>query len=214
MEVFEHTVYHTNLYPVQQGIPAKTTIREMTDFITILLMMGVISLPSLEDYWSPGSRIPQISVLMPRYRFKSVRRFVHLDDNDMAATSSDRFFKVRPLLEIIRNICINIEYDNKFSIDETLIPYESTRAGNLRHTWRENLTNGVVFFSWPLQAVLCMIVFLIQKKTTDEIRSVIKDNHESRKLSCLLRQFFLKHLFIKVSQTEHELTEPMNDAQQ
>lgn len=42
----------TNLYFAQVlGDPSKTRPEEIKDFLAILLFMGVLNFPSLEDYW-------------------------------------------------------------------------------------------------------------------------------------------------------------------
>jgi len=44
----------------------------------------------------------------------------------------DRFFKIRPLIEKIRQVCLSIPEEGKFSIDEMMIAYKGKKAGSLR----------------------------------------------------------------------------------
>lgn len=94
-----------------------------------MLMMGVLHLPSYEDYWSAGSRIPDVADLMPIKRFKLLRRFIHFNNNELITQNiKDRYFKVRPLNKKF----LKFHLENDFSIDETMIAHKGTRAGNLR----------------------------------------------------------------------------------
>nr|CAH7762418.1 unnamed protein product [Callosobruchus chinensis] len=66
-------------------------------------------------------------------RFKLLRRFIHFNDNSLVTQETkDRFFKVRPLIEKIRENCQKFHVENDFSIDETMVAYKGNRAGNLR----------------------------------------------------------------------------------
>ena len=68
---------------------------------------------------------------MPVKRFKKLRRLIHFQDNN-ADANGDRLFKIRPLLEKIRLNCNKIEGENRYSIDEMMILYKGSKAGNLR----------------------------------------------------------------------------------
>ncbi|KAG5872163.1 hypothetical protein JTB14_017088 [Gonioctena quinquepunctata] len=61
-------IEQTNLYSTQdKGAIIDTNHKEMTDFISILLLMGIIQLPAHEDYWAAGTRIEQIARIMPAH---------------------------------------------------------------------------------------------------------------------------------------------------
>ena len=85
-------IYQTNLYsPQMKGTSIGTDQKEITDFIAILLYMGIVDLPSYEDYWATGTRIPQVADLMPVKRFKTLRRYIHFNNNDnLTANTTDR----------------------------------------------------------------------------------------------------------------------------
>lgn len=92
-EMVEHIAYQTNLYSVQVvGYPIKTSPAEIEDFLSALLYMGVFTFPSVEDYWSHTSEFPVISEIMSSKRFKTLRRYLHLNDNTQQGDSPDRFF--------------------------------------------------------------------------------------------------------------------------
>ncbi|KAL3195874.1 hypothetical protein MRX96_045484 [Rhipicephalus microplus] len=94
--------------------------------------MGVYKFPSLEDYWSLDGRFPAVTDVMPLNWFQAIRRFVHFANNLDKGTNSDRFSKVRPLFENFREWFLKILAERKQSVDEVMVAYKGTRAGNLR----------------------------------------------------------------------------------
>uniref|UniRef100_A0A8C1MEY7 PiggyBac transposable element-derived protein domain-containing protein n=1 Tax=Cyprinus carpio TaxID=7962 RepID=A0A8C1MEY7_CYPCA len=132
-QMIEHITEHTNQYSVQQtGTSINTTVAEMEDFLSILLYMGVFEFPSLEDYWACESRFPPVADTMSVKRFKVLRRNFHFNDNFQMEGYTDRFHKIRPLFDMLREQCLLIPPTYKQSVDEVMVAYKGTRAGKLR----------------------------------------------------------------------------------
>lgn len=132
-EMIEHIAHHTNLYSAQElGDPIKTSPEEIEHFLASLLFMGVFNFPSLEDYWHHESRFDLISDIMPRRRFQLLRRYIHFNDNQQCSESRDRFYKIRPLFEMLREQCLLIPSTHKHCVNEVMVAYKGTRAGTLR----------------------------------------------------------------------------------
>uniref|UniRef100_A0A3B3QTZ4 PiggyBac transposable element-derived protein domain-containing protein n=1 Tax=Paramormyrops kingsleyae TaxID=1676925 RepID=A0A3B3QTZ4_9TELE len=132
-EMIEHIVQHTNLYSAQElRDPIKTSPVEIESFLAILIFMGVFSYPAMEDYWHHESRFNMIADIMPRKRFKLLHRFIHFNDNYQFNNSPDRFYKIRPLFEMLREQCLLIPSTYKHSVDEVMVAYKGKGAGTLR----------------------------------------------------------------------------------
>nr|CAH7759880.1 unnamed protein product [Callosobruchus chinensis] len=130
--VFEYISNETNTYStLVTGTCINTSPTEIKQFIALELIMGVVSMPSLDDYWAVNTRYSLVADVMPVKRFKKLRRLIHFQDNN-AEPNGDRFFKIRPLLEKIRENCNKTEDEELYSIDEMMILYKGTKAGNLR----------------------------------------------------------------------------------
>lgn len=124
-------VENTNLYSTQvTGKSVNTTHNEIKDFLAILLRMGIVDMPAYTDYWSEAMRFENVSSVMPLKRFQILRRYLHFANND--EMNDDSFYKVRPVLEMVRQNCIRLESENRHSIDEMMIPYKGTKAGSRR----------------------------------------------------------------------------------
>lgn len=52
--------------------------------------------------------------LMPLKRYQQIRRYLHFVDNNI---DSDRYYKIRPLVQKIRKNCLAQENERMFSID-------------------------------------------------------------------------------------------------
>ncbi|XP_069961423.1 uncharacterized protein [Cherax quadricarinatus] len=131
-EMLESLVLNTNLYATQTDVNTNfnTTSQEIMQFVGILIFMSMDSLPSLEDYWSFYHCHPDVTTVMTSKRFRLLRTTIHVNDNTEA--TADRFHKVRPLFEGLRKVCLKVPGTPKQSVDEVMVGYKGTRAGNLR----------------------------------------------------------------------------------
>ena len=117
-------VENTNLYSVQKCAKSiGTTTSEMATYIGMHVLMGVVNLPSYTNYWSTNLRYPPIADVMPRKRFELIRRYLHVvDNNDYDELTDDKLFKIRPLIEAVRDECVKVEPEEYQSVDEQIIP--------------------------------------------------------------------------------------------
>lgn len=158
-ELINTIVSDTNLYSVrQQGVSIDTNYEEMEQFLGILLLMGVVSMPAFSDYWSEDYRYSPIADIMPIHRFKKLRRLIHFVSEE---NKSNKYAKIRPVLERIRRNCSGIDQEHQQSIDEMMVPYKGTRAGKLHqyirnkpHKWGFKLfvragVSGMVYDMLP-----------------------------------------------------------------
>ncbi|KAK6314049.1 hypothetical protein J4Q44_G00155080 [Coregonus suidteri] len=115
------------------GSAINTNSGEIEDFLSMLLYMGVFDFPTFVDYWHSDSRFPPVADAMSLRRFQSLRRYLHFNDNMQSNHSPDRFYKIRPLFNMLRQQCLLIQPTNRQNIAEVMVAYKGTKAGNLRH---------------------------------------------------------------------------------
>ncbi|KRX38466.1 PiggyBac transposable element-derived protein 3, partial [Trichinella murrelli] len=89
------------------------TESELEAFLGTLLKMGLVPKPRYAMYWSTELRCDAIADAMSR-NSKAVL--------DRESPSYDRLFKIRPLIESIRQSCLRLEQEEYQSIDEEIIP--------------------------------------------------------------------------------------------
>lgn len=129
-DIFNLIVEQTNLYSFQKfNKSVCTSVTEIKDLIGIMLIMGIVKMPAYSDYWSPYTRYSQISNVMSLKRYKQLMRCLHFCNNE-ETDDTDRFFKVRQLIDMIRINCLSVPQGKRFSIDEMMVPYKGKKAGS------------------------------------------------------------------------------------
>ena len=83
-------------------------------------------------YWESEIKIPRVSEVMSRNRYKSLRKYLHVRDNsekDLEENKNDKLFKISTVLDHVRKNCLQIEPEQDNSIDEQIIPAETKYSG-------------------------------------------------------------------------------------
>ncbi|KRZ01754.1 PiggyBac transposable element-derived protein 3 [Trichinella zimbabwensis] len=128
-EMISLIVEQTNLYAMQRGSTFETSNKEIEIFLGLLVKMGVMPLPRYNLYWSADFRVDAISNRISRNRFIEILRYSHFNDNNKAVVdrsdpSYDRWFKIRPVLDLFLARCKSVKSEEKQCIDECIIPYK------------------------------------------------------------------------------------------
>ena len=133
LNLIDEIVFQTNLYARQKDVNTSFQIdrHEFMVFLGIVIYMGVCDLPAIEDYWAMMTRVPQIADCMSSKRFCTIRSLLHFNNNDHCGESNDRFYKIRPIFDAITKQFQMIKETPTQSVDEVMVAYKGTRAGNL-----------------------------------------------------------------------------------
>lgn len=128
--LIDHLVEQSNLYSVQStGNSIAVDHDEMEMYLGLLVMMSIVKLPQLRMYWSKETRIPSVADVMPVNRFEKIKQFFHCYDNTKNLPSTDKdydkLFKVRPVIESLKEKCTQIPQEEFHSVDEQIIPTKS-----------------------------------------------------------------------------------------
>lgn len=101
-------VENTNLYSVQMTSKSiQVTQEDISDFLAIELLVGIVQMPAYTDFWSHDLRYEKIASVMSLKRYQAIRRYIHFVDNKKV--NNDRYFKIRPVLESIRKNCLAVD---------------------------------------------------------------------------------------------------------
>uniref|UniRef100_A0A3B3H8F7 PiggyBac transposable element-derived protein domain-containing protein n=1 Tax=Oryzias latipes TaxID=8090 RepID=A0A3B3H8F7_ORYLA len=174
-QIIRHITYQTNLYAAQKDINITFTANEneILTFVTILIYMGIVELPSVDDYWARETRVPQVANLMSSKRFRLLKRVVHFNDNTMIYGTSDRFFKIRQLFSYINTAFRRESQTPKQSVDEVMVAYKGKKAGNLRQYIKSKPDKwGFKLFARASEDGFIHDMVLYQGKTTLEAHDV------------------------------------------
>ena len=143
--ISEIVIKQTNLYAQQytenNNIPSKSRIHEwkktifdlseFKKFLAIIITMGLVSMPRLEDYW--GTKWPFVSKnfssILKRDRFSLILRFIHLNDSTKYTPKGqpghDPLFKIRPFMEpLLEAFKQKYKLRREISLDESMIGFK------------------------------------------------------------------------------------------
>jgi len=103
-----------------------TNNQEMWKFFGIIIEMGLVQMPKLKYYWSSSQlyRLDIIRNSMSRERFELLLKFWHFTNNNNKNSDQDRLFKVRPLLDLLKERFTSVYMPGSVvSIDESMVPW-------------------------------------------------------------------------------------------
>ena len=125
------TTTQTNIYANQhKGLNSPATSEEIKVVISILLLSGYCRVPYRELYWStsPDTHNESVSKAISRNRFREIFSNLHIRDN--TDIDDDRYYKVRPLFDILNTNFKRFVSANNFSLNESMIPYFGRHGTN------------------------------------------------------------------------------------
>lgn len=124
---FEHVAQMTNMKGVLiSGKSFETNCDEIKTFFGCSIYTTIIGYPRLKMFWAARTRISMVADYISRDRFIQLRvNLKVVDDNSVSEEDrkSDRFWKVRPMLNVVRDSCLNTPRSQNISIDEQMIPF-------------------------------------------------------------------------------------------
>ena len=85
------------------------TVEEMKAYVGITILMGVVCLSHIEQYWQTSHELLRqpLANIMSLTRFQQIWRFLHLSDTTQQKPAGhpehNKLFKVRPLVGLLQN---------------------------------------------------------------------------------------------------------------
>lgn len=123
--LFDEMVTYTNTYAEQQKTKnwRPTDKAEIKQFIGLQIMMGNLKLPRIEMYYGQHLQCKMFTDTIPLYGFYLLRTNIHLVDVEKIPDGcTDKFVRVRPLMDSVRKRCLELPLEENLSIDEQMIP--------------------------------------------------------------------------------------------
>jgi len=104
---------------------------ELLRFLLLIITMGIVDLPSVQDYWSTSwpFQTPHFSKLLSRDRFLLLLKFLHLANNNNQVARGqpgyDKLFKLHPFIDpLIHSFKEMFVPQQQLSIDEAMMSYK------------------------------------------------------------------------------------------
>ena len=113
----------------------KIDTEELEAYWGFCILMGIVHLPSLDDYWSrdPLTHYAPITTRIPRWRFREISRYLHFVNNQHLAPRGsptfDRLGKVRPVIDHF-SLQFSALYNpsKNLAVDEAMIKFQGRSA--------------------------------------------------------------------------------------
>ena len=109
----------------------KVTVGELRAYFGFMLLMGLVSLPALDDYWRRDTflRYSPIADRISRDHFRDIHRFLHFNSNSnlplVEEPGHDRLGKVRPVMEALQERFSQLYQPHcANAVDEAMIPFQ------------------------------------------------------------------------------------------
>lgn len=125
VEYLLHLANMAALYALQKGEILAVDENDIGQFFGLLLFSGYHQVPGEDLYWSTQEdlSVPIVSTVMPRNRFRKLKKYFHIIDNNTLALG-DKMGKVAPFYEELgKNLLQFGIFHSKLSIDESMVLY-------------------------------------------------------------------------------------------
>ena len=136
-EMWRQLVDETNRYANQErqrnppppSAPIWTPVAtdEMRAFVGLCFAMGILRLPSRNDYWRVSNWLlkTNFGTVMARDRFNLIWRYLHLANNDAPAAEGDKLVKIRWFVDFLNEQfqSVYVPY-GKYTVDESMVKFK------------------------------------------------------------------------------------------
>ena len=117
----------------------QVTVSELQAYMGFMILMGIVHLPSLYDYWKKDAifHYSPVASRISRDGFFELHRYLYFTDNSTLSLPAnpgyDKLGKIKPILERVRKVFRSVYCPpQNISIDEAMIPF--TQAYTLKYT--------------------------------------------------------------------------------
>ena len=105
------------------------TMEEMKKFMGLIIIMGIVNMPSIQHYWCTSWPFSFSTVMSRGDRFLLILKFLHLADNSKAVPKGERgydlLFKICPLItSLVTSYQRSYTMNREVSVDESIISYK------------------------------------------------------------------------------------------
>lgn len=91
----------------------------------MLYAMSLVKMPSTRLYWSREFYFDKIARVVTINRFENIKKFLHCNDNlTCPANCTDRLYKIRPIIDTLKQKFGEISPCERLCIDEQMVPFK------------------------------------------------------------------------------------------
>ena len=87
--------------------------------------MSLVKMPSTRSYWSTEFNYDKIASIMTINRFERIKNLLHCNDKlSRSKNCGDKLYKIRPVVDHLKNSFSNIVLSENLCIDEQMVPFK------------------------------------------------------------------------------------------
>ena len=158
-EEMERICLESNKYVRHKGNHSfMMTIKKLKSFIAILLLSGYNKLPRQEMYWQrrEDCQNRMATALLTKNESEDCKQFLNLADNENL-DKTDRFGKVRPLLDAINKQCVaHYRPEQHLSVDDPMVTYFG------KHNAKQYIHGKPIQFAYKLWVLAKLLGYCVQ----------------------------------------------------
>ncbi|KAL4101148.1 hypothetical protein QTP88_021176 [Uroleucon formosanum] len=128
-DLMDHICSETYKYGVQNNSssPLKISTEDLQKYIGVLVIMSLVNITNIRNYWSPVLGNEIIKNTMTVNTFEKIRSNLHFNDNLLTSTgpNRDKIHKIRPVIETLKKRFSSIPIEENLAVDEQIC---STKA--------------------------------------------------------------------------------------
>ena len=109
----------------------QATVPELQAYMGVMILMGIVHLPSIYDYWKKDEifHYSPVASRISRDRFFELHRYLHFTDNSLLSPPGspgyDKLGKVKPIVDRLSKVFRDVYCPQKnVSVDEAMIPFK------------------------------------------------------------------------------------------
>ena len=116
------------------------------------MKIGIVSLPSYKCYWSQQLQYSPVVDVTSSNQFQLHLENLHFVNND-EIDKNDKLTKIRPIVDIVCNQCIEFEPEEYHSTDKQIIPSKTKYSSIRQYNPKKKPKNGALR-TWPMLGLM------------------------------------------------------------
>ena len=109
-EILNTYIENTILHRIQNsGTSVNSNKAEITSFIGIHILMGIVQIPIYKVCWSRELRFPSVADVMSINQYEQLRQYLHFLGNNASNNDYEKLFEANPIVRVIRDKCVKVE---------------------------------------------------------------------------------------------------------
>lgn len=129
LETNKYAAYVTNKKKSKDIHWKDTTGPEIKAYIGVLLYMGIVKLPKMEEYFKDDYiKCPLVTKAFTLQRFLKIEQYLHVNDAEKepkyGSENYDILYKIRPILKIIEKFADHYKPQREIAVDEAVIEFQ------------------------------------------------------------------------------------------